>query len=66
MINLSREEHIKVRILFVTIEIGAFRLSAIISANRLENRKHSFPVPLLEAKTRGLKDPFSICNTRLP
>ena len=31
--DLSRYKHIKVLTLFVTIEIDAFRLSAIISAN---------------------------------
>ena len=35
IMNLSRENHIKVLILFVAIEIGAFRLSAIISAYHL-------------------------------
>ena len=33
ILDLSREKHIKVLIPFVTIEIGAFHLSAIISAN---------------------------------
>ena len=32
IVDLSREKHIKVLILFVTIEIGAFRLSAIKSS----------------------------------
>ena len=35
IVDFSREKHIKVLILFVTIEIGAFRLFAIISANLL-------------------------------
>ena len=35
IVDLSREKHIKVLILFETIKIGAFRLSAIISANLL-------------------------------
>ena len=35
ILDLSREKHIKVLIPFVTIEIGAFHLSAIISANLL-------------------------------
>ena len=33
--GLTREKHIKVRILFVKIEIGAFCLSTIIFANLL-------------------------------
>ena len=35
IVDLNREKHIKVLILLVTIEVGAFRLSAIISANIL-------------------------------
>ena len=35
IMDLSREKHIKVLILYLTIEIGAFGLSAIISANLL-------------------------------
>ena len=35
ILDLSREKQIKVLILFVTTEIGAFHLSAIISANLL-------------------------------
>ena len=66
IVDLSREKHIRVLILFVTIKIGAFRLSAIICANLLENRMHSFPIPPFAAKTRGVKDPFSIYSTGLP
>ena len=33
MVDLSREKHIKNLILLVTIEIGTFRLSVIISTN---------------------------------
>ena len=55
VMDLSRENHIKVLILFVTIAIGAFRLSAIASAN----------LPFT-AKTKGVKGRFSICNTRSP
>ena len=39
-VDLSREKHIKVIILFLTIEIAG--------------------------NTSGVKDPLSICNTRLP
>ena len=60
IVDFSREEHIKVLILFVTIEIGAFRLSAIISSNPLSSRMHSFPILPFAAKTRRVKDPFSI------
>ena len=35
IVDLSRKKHIKVLTLFVTIEIGVFHLSAIISANLL-------------------------------
>ena len=35
IVDLSRKKDIKVLILFVTIEIDTFRLSAIISANLL-------------------------------
>ena len=35
IVDLSREKHIRVIILFVTIKIGTFYLSAIISANLL-------------------------------
>ena len=35
IMDLSREKHIKVLILFVTIKVGTFRISAIISANFL-------------------------------
>ena len=34
-VDLSREKHIKVLTFFVTKEVGAFHLSAIISANLL-------------------------------
>ena len=33
IVDLSREKHTKVLILFATIEIGVFHLPAIISAN---------------------------------
>ena len=35
IVDLNREKHIKVLILLVTVEIGAFCLSGIISANIL-------------------------------
>ena len=63
IVDFSREKHIKVQILFVTIETGTFRLSAIISTNLFSSRMHSFPVPLFAAKNREVKNP--ICNTRL-
>ena len=65
IMDLSRGKHIRVLILFVTIKISVFGLSAIISANLLENLMHSFPIPPFAAKTRGVRDPFSIYSTGL-